>query len=445
MNVTAGEIVPVTTRAACTRVPWLPLLEGAAADRAVGTAREIGAALAPYGTSGEPLGPWLAGGTAGLAIFYTVLAEVTGDTAMTDLALAVVEETIDRVGTAEQVTPGLYGGLAGVGWALSRLEGRLLDIDEDGSDVDDLVTDLLQHPGAWTGGFDLINGLTGLGVYALERLPRPSARRQLTLVLARLAELAEVEPSSPGRAWRTAPSPLFPPTAMRYPDGHFDIGVAHGVAGPVCFLADVLLLVPDAVEARPLLDDAVRWMRAQRLVGSDSCYPAMLGPGDPLTGTRMAWCYGDPGVAVALLAAGRALADDDLVAEAAEVAHTCAGRDAESGRIQDAGLCHGSAGLGHTLSCLGQDLGDERILDLARSWFSYTFDHRRHGEEIAGFPAIQRRIGPGLDGASGHVPMPGILDGVAGVGLALLAAASSTEPWWDGLLLTRAGASGGGR
>lgn len=446
-NVSAVELVPPAARTRAS-TPWKPLLEGAAADRAVETAREIGEALTEHGATSSTLGPWLAGGTSGIALFFAVLGEVTGDTAATDTALELVDDVIEHLGEADRVTTDLYGGIGGIGWALSRLEGRILDRDDDESDVDDLVTRHLEANVTWNDSFDLINGLAGIGVYALERLPRRSARRQLDLVLDRLTALVEAEPTSPGRTWRTKPSPLFDASGMRYPDGHYDIGVAHGVAGPICFLADAMLLAPDAVAARPLLEDSVRWMRAQRLVGWDSCYPAMFGPGDATTGTRMAWCYGDPGVAVALLAAGRALGDDELVAEAAEVALMCEGRDAECGQIVDAGLCHGSAGLAHTLNCLGQGLGQEglgaeRLLALARSWFAYTLDHRRPGEAIAGFPAIQRRMGPGADGSPYLSALPGVLEGAAGVGLALLSAASSVEPWWDGLLLTRSGAAGG--
>lgn len=423
--------------------PWRALLTGPDADRAVAAATEIGAALRANGDRAGTLAPWLAGGTAGIAVFFATLAEVTGDADAAAYARTLVTDLVEHLGQVDRVLPDLYGGISGVGWALSRLEGRLLDCDDDESDVDAFVTHAVDTNDPWPGSFDLIRGLTGIGVYALERLPRASARRQVELVVARLAALAETEPAAPGRTWRTPPSPLFQPGANRYPNGHFDVGLAHGVAGPVAFLAEVLLRVPDAPpETRPLLDDALRWLRAQRISGRDSCYPAMYGPDDGMRApTRMAWCYGDPGVAVALLAAGRALGDDGLVAEAREVARACAGRDPGRGQIEDAGLCHGSAGLGHVLNCLGQDLGDEALIGLARSWFGYALDHRLPDQPLAGFPAVQRRFGPDHHGTPTLTPNAGLLEGAAGVGLALLSAASDVEPWWDGLLLVRNGAS----
>ena len=51
----------------------------------------------------------------------------------------------------------------------------------------------------WRHEYDLVGGLVGYGVYALERLPRPSAVACLELVVERLAEIAR--PRAGGIAW----------------------------------------------------------------------------------------------------------------------------------------------------------------------------------------------------------------------------------------------------
>lgn len=56
---------------------------------------------------------------------------------------------------------------------------------------------------------------------------------------------------------------------------------------------------------RPLLEQAVAWLLAQRLPGfEDSSYASWLCADRPPEPTRSAWCYGDPGVAAALLLTG---------------------------------------------------------------------------------------------------------------------------------------------
>ncbi|HEX7843972.1 MAG TPA: lanthionine synthetase LanC family protein, partial [Kofleriaceae bacterium] len=77
----------------------------------------------------------------------------------------------------------------------------------------------------------------------------------------------------------------------------------------------------------------------------------------------------------------------------------------------DAGLCHGSAGLGHLFNRHWQETGDRVFADAARRWFDR---------------ALAR-----LD----HVSGDGLLSGKTGVALALLHAITAHEPTWDRVLL----------
>jgi hypothetical protein len=112
------------------------------------------------------------------------------------------EATERSVQLAEQarLPAQLYGGIAGIGWALRHMQRDSdaepwgADTDEppqdDCAELDELLVRHLERPGV-TPHFDLIVGLVGIGVYALEGLPSPSARRCLELVLDRLAQTAE--------------------------------------------------------------------------------------------------------------------------------------------------------------------------------------------------------------------------------------------------------------
>ena len=54
---------------------------------------------------------------------------------------------------------------------------------------------------AWHGDYDLVRGLVGFGLYALDRGARPAARRAADRVVALLAALATREPD--GLTWYT--------------------------------------------------------------------------------------------------------------------------------------------------------------------------------------------------------------------------------------------------
>ena len=84
---------------------------------------------------------------------------------------------------------------------------------------------------------ELVNGLAGLGLYALDR-GRPAAASAAILerVLERLG--TSCERTAEGLAWYDAPELLYPEALKAMPEGLFDLGVAHGNAGVAGFLAE---------------------------------------------------------------------------------------------------------------------------------------------------------------------------------------------------------------
>ena len=87
--------------------------------------------------------------------------------------------------------------------------------------------------------------------------------------------------------------------------------------------------------------------------------------------------------------------------------------------------------MGHVFNRLYQATGDAPLGDAARFWFDQTLALRQPGCGIAGFAT---RF-PQADGSVRWAPAPGLIDGASGIVLALLAAASPHEPYWDGILL----------
>ena len=99
--------------------------------------------------------------------------------------------------------------------------------------------------------------------------------------------------------------------------------------------------------------------------------------------------------------------------------------------MRDACFCHGAAGVGHLFNRLYQAIGDATLGDAARFWFDQTLALRQPGHGIAGFLTRYPEAGSSVRWDS----QPGLIDGVGGIALALLAAASPHEPSWDGILL----------
>jgi lantibiotic modifying enzyme len=408
--------------------PWRPILPPETVERALQVAGDIAADLqSRIAASSLGVSPSLAGGESGLALFFAYLDQARPGEGFDDLAMELLERTIQA--TAENpLMPSLYSGFSGVAWTLEHLAGRLYEDDEESEDAGEEVTAaMVEHVGLtpWQGHYDLISGLVGFGVFALERLPRPGGEECLRRVVARLGELAQRGPH--GATWLTGPELMPEKDIEIYPVGSYNLGVAHGVPGVIALLGPAQKA---GVECRPLLDGAVEWLLAQKLPpGSGSIFGYSVSPGVAPAPSRVAWCYGDLGIAAALLVAARAVGEGRWEAEALEIARQTAERSLKDSSVVDAGICHGAAGVAHLFNRLHQATGDPLLGEAARRWIDETLALRR-GEGIGGFQSWA----PNEERELGWRNEPGFLTGAAGVGLALLAASTAVEPEWDRVL-----------
>lgn len=412
-----------------TATNWRPLLEGDLAARAENAVLAIAEALATLPPGNVPVSV-----AADRALFYGYLARTADADAgrYAQRSDQFLDRAFECVATTPQ-RPILYGGFAGVAWTAEHLDLDYLDPDYDGADdvneeIDESLLRAIAAP--WNGDYDLISGLVGFGVYALERVGRPSARRCLEAIVDRLHETAER--SGDGITWFTPPELLPPLKRERHPRGYYDLGVAHGVCGTIALLADAYRLGIRPEKARPLLEGAVRWLLSHRLSPRPgACYPAFVSPGVQPSPTRLAWCYGDPGVAATLLYAARAAGVEEWEHAALDIARHAAAAAPEDSGVQDAGLCHGAFGLAHLYNRIYHAGGGEPFAEAARLWYRQGLDMRRPGRGVAGFESWE--YGPGMQ--LGWIADPGFLAGAAGVGLALLAGFTPVEPEWDRLLM----------
>lgn len=396
---------------------WKPLLTNGAATRAWSAIQDIASAL-----EADPEEPTLASGAAGTALFWSYYGASTDD----ETAYARAERLLDRVCTMVPVLDtSLYSGWAGVGWVFEHLApAEDSSDDHPNTEIDTELANALSVE-RWTGDYDLISGLTGVALYALERLPRSSAVAALDRIVTYLEQTASHRDT--GLTWHTRPELLPDWYRPRAPDGWDNLGVAHGVPGTINVLARIARCQMLATRARALLDGAVSWMLAQRLDDADACYPASLSAtGVRASPARSAWCYGDPGIAATLLGAARLAGVPAWEAAALEIAHIAAAREIGRCGVQDAALCHGAFGLAHIFSRLCNATGDEGLRYAAANWLEQGLAFRRVGEPLAGFPRYRH---------GAWLPAAGLLTGVAGIGLALLAAVSDVEPKWDRILL----------
>jgi hypothetical protein len=403
---------------------WEALATGELADRLRASLTEILVALKAHRPVRED--PWTA-----LLYEYADRADNSGEHAA--VATAIFERAVASLSELGDSTA-LYGGFPGVAWLASHITQTEADDEDPNAEIDATLHTLLARPWAT---YDLIGGLVGIGVYFLERLEVPGARAVsstcLELIVERLTELGTF--SSAGVAWFTPAAQLSGPELSRAPNGFFNLGVAHGIPGVIALLGQICGRNVGGSRARELLGRSVDWLLSQPHSNGPSRFSPWIAEGNDESrhgGSRLAWCYGDLGIAAALLLAARCVGEPRWEREAIELARAQGLRRDANTLVVDAGLCHGAAGAAHIFNRMYQATGDTSFKDAARYWLERTLDMRQPDVGIAGYRFLR---GTAKSGPPVWEDTPGFLTGVAGVGLALLAATSDVEPTWDRVLL----------
>ncbi|MEE1786419.1 lanthionine synthetase C family protein [Streptomyces sp. SP17BM10] len=295
--------------------------------------------------------------------------------------------------------------------------------------------------------YDLVNGIAGTTRLLLDSAASPDERSPEVdhaldaslRHLARLTEPVRVDGRELPGWW--VPAELQPTDRDRrtYPRGDLNLGLAHGIAGPLA----VLTAAHRAGHDDPALGTAIHriadWLLGWQLQDDAGPYwPARVGVDDELAPrrpetlfTRTAWCYGTPGVAAALFQAGRELDRPAWRSTAITALRAALRRDESRWAIEGATVCHGYAGLLRITARLAAADGDPdllagcarltaKVLELADDRAPFGFRH------LMRFPAALRSPVPHR-----AVDTAGMLEGAAGVALSLLPVRTQDPLPWD--------------
>jgi hypothetical protein len=272
--------------------------------------------------------------------------------------------------------------------------------------------------------FDLISGLTGLGVYQLRRHRGGDLLHEVLEYLVRLCKPLAVDGRSlPG--WWTANDIADHPSEY-WPGGHGNLGIAHGISGPLALMAIAArrgVDVPGQLEA---MESICSWLdHWQQGDGQTAWWPGTVtkreSDSDQLEQAgpeRPSWCYGTAGLARAQQLAGLALNDLRRQRHAEAALLGCITDAAQLIQLSDATLCHGWAGLVQAAKRVAADAGAQSPLAAKLPELTQRLD------ELAPLDASTHRAE--------------LLEGGTGVRLVQISAASidvSTSDWDACLLL----------
>jgi len=369
----------------------------------------------------------LLSGNSGLSLFTFYYSRHFENEEFYDYACSIIEDSFEKIQNG-QTYPTFAVGLAGLGWMLEHLsQNEFLEIDTNEviGELDDFLYEYMLKE-IKKGNYDYLHNAGGIALYFLSRESNPKSNEYLKKYIDILGEHSLVD--NKGLKWKSE----IPGEGEKKIEV-YNLSLSHGMASIVAILSKIYKRGINNEKTEKLLKGAINYILANQfdISDSNSYFPNSISlDGDMGTPSRLAWCYGDLGISVALWNASQVLNDNELEQKTVEILiHASKRRDLQKNYVLDTSLCHGTAGIAHIFNRMHINTGIADFKDASTYWFDETLKMAKFGDGLAGFKVWRSKE------MGGWTNDYGFLEGIAGIGLAMISAISDIEPAWDECLL----------
>ncbi|MEP1446301.1 MAG: lanthionine synthetase C family protein [Paraglaciecola sp.] len=318
-------------------------------------------------------------------------------------------------------------GLIGLGWFLEYInQAQTEDYDPElCEDIDAMLLKAMSIE-SWGGEIEMVMGLAGMSVYGARR----HLKSDLTVFYEKLINHFEnmaTQVSENTITWLQPSYSIYRLDKEHIEKPEYNFGLAHGVPGIIAAIVPALKIPSLYSQTKKMLIQSCDWLLQQQLNKVDK-RSYFSSSSNSTHSTRLAWCYGDLTIALTLYRVGKALNLPTYMEIGIKISLHASCRDEIQALVNDAGLCHGSAGLMLIFKLLYQETGLKEFQQATVKWLDYTLD------------LFDKKGLPGLYKMSGYdksySESTDFLEGYAGIGLCLLATLDGEADWTDCLMLS---------
>nr|WP_299388526.1 lanthionine synthetase C family protein [Allomuricauda sp.] len=368
-------------------------------------------------------------GISGIALFLFYYARYLNTNTLTETATNILEEALEKINQG-------YGhstfctGISGMGWVLGHLDEQgFIDVDNDGLlwEIDDFLYSIMIS-NASEKNFDYLHGGIGHALYFLSRFKNtksPVLKEKYKGFLLEFVTLLKEKAQKDGANLK------WTSTGTRDGNGrtYYDFSLSHGMAAVIGILTKLHEHDDFKVVVEPILVKAINYVLQYRQEKSFFLFPNLVFEnGEENVPSRLAWCYGDLGIGIRLWFASKALDDEVLAKEALTILkHSAKRRTYDETKIMDAGLCHGSFGVALIFMRVYKETGDYIFKEAVEYWMEDGVNKANHNNGYAGYK--QWKYDDIWD------KEVSLLEGVSGIGLAIITYLSDVDISWDECLM----------
>lgn len=363
----------------------------------------------------------LLGDKSGVALFLFYMYRLTERDEFNIRAIDLLEDVVHK----QEVFEIIPTSVSKYGWLLKHLHKSNFieaDIDHYFDNINQYQFDFMQKS-LQKNNYDFLHGSLGVALYFL--VLKNHSNKQYIVEFVKNFYNRAIQNEDGSLKWVSV-------LDFNLNKKGYNISLSHGLASIIAVFSKIYLKGIEKEITGRIVDGAVSYLVNQKLPSNkfNSIYPNYaIESMDKINSSRLAWCYGDLGISIALWHASQALGRKDWEKEAIDtILHASKRRGLVENGVVDAGLCHGTAGIAHIFNRMYGYTGLEELKEASNYWFAETLKMARFEDGLAGFKAWQGN-------ERGWVNEPGLLEGIAGIGLALISAVSDIEPAWDECLL----------
>ncbi len=357
-------------------------------------------------------------GEFGILLFLYYYSQYSQDLKFLKITDKYTDQLLDQLGSKKEIHT-FCSGLSGILYLFEFLRNNdFVDIYmEDIGDVfDNFIlknTDLdIQKQ-----YFDFMHGALGAGLYFLKRKTHPE---EISNLIDYLYETAEKDKIHETFCWKSS---LGVSGEIGY-----NIALSHGISSIVLFLCRVSMNGFSHPSLSELLTGAVNYLLSQEIDIEiyGSYFPSQSK--EKIIRGRLAWCYGDLGVAYAIWYAGKIMENNSWIKKGLEVfTYSTKRLSPKDNMVMDAGICHGSSGVAMFFYRIYLETGDKIYKEAGEHWIKRTLDLAHFKDGLAGYKTYNKEMDTNPDYS--------LLTGIAGIGMVLISYLSSDEQKWDELFL----------
>lgn len=362
----------------------------------------------------------------GLAMLLTDYTLYTQDHQFEELVYKCVVDCLENVNSNSGFS---LSGMAGLGWGINYLVNRGVFENEEVAPyvhkLASVVTESLHTPNE-AENYDLMHGFIGKILFLIAQYHNGFSSKNALLPIIRtsLQYLQDTAvKDATGIAWKY----------MLRRDMEYSMGLSHGQPAILMYLCELLhlgLLSKDEnQQVKGLIEGITQWMLGKRTINDEQkvLYPSTITLGKTASlSHRLAWCYGDFGIAIAFLNAGKALNNNAYTQEGKHLLlQTTQVPFAESGiRLNaqqpseiDMGFCHGVAGVAHMFHRFAQVYSEPALQQSRTDWLDIMLKHAQLDKLYVDWKASEVSS---ENQKQTWVPETGLLLGAIGMGMVLL-------------------------